>query len=438
MTIKTVNFNDGVDGAVVNSTANGNFAAVAATGSSWNYSSTAAFEGSLGVRIVPGGSAVMRDGITATKVTLGAWVRFSAAPTADWYVLHTDGGGPATAALFMVNLVGKARVNAKTVIQATEPGTFPLNTWVWVSLYVDAGTSATTGAVRAAYYTQAGGNTPIWDSGLISGIDTAGTTGQLVNVRYGKNSATAMSITFDMDLTTYRTDSDATQTIAPAGNVAPTATYTQATQSVAAGATVSATLSGTDPDGSISAYQHSIDFPGSGGPTLTNASSATVTFTAPAAPALVKLSGYVVDNAQAQSPATTTEIRIPGSAAQLTTIPNVVAASTGTVTNVGGSPAGALLADTSDSTYVEASAGGSFTVRCVPIASPSALNVIFRLSTDTGAGSAKVELLQGTSTVVQASSTLSITATPTDYTLAVTNLSAITDPGALYVRVTSL
>jgi hypothetical protein len=55
--------------------------------------------------------------------------------------------------------------------------------WFRVELLLQAGTSATTGAIRAAIYASPNSTTPSEDGGLITGIDVAGTEGRFNSAR---------------------------------------------------------------------------------------------------------------------------------------------------------------------------------------------------------------------------------------------------------------
>jgi hypothetical protein len=132
-------------------------------------------------------------------------------------------------------------------------------------------------------------------------------------------------------------------------NTPPSVTVA-AFQNVAAAAAVTASVSATD-EGSITSYAWTVVAASSTAtPTLTNASTATVSFTAPAVGNLVTLQCVVTDDLGA-STTVTTEVRVPTSGAFTT----LAIGGTGAAwTNVGGAATGgAALADALDTTYVE-------------------------------------------------------------------------------------
>lgn len=404
-------------------------------------------------------NAVVRQELTPDRyVVHGYWTRLSALPSADQRLLETNitSADNLAAYAFIVAASGSVRLiapkNTAAPTQATATGlVFPTgapagNTYpdgatpVWVSLYTDAGNSATTGRLRLAYFTQAGGNTPIYDGGLITGVNVADAVGTQARIRAGKYGPGSYAGTLSIAALTWRTGADATDLLLPAlpaTNSLPTASYSASVQTAAAGGTVEATLNGFDSDGTIAGYQHAVDFPGAGGPTLAAPTAAKTSFTAPAAPALVKLVGYVTDNAGGQSVPVTCEIRVPGTAAQFTAL-STVATTTGTVTQTGGgTPGGAVLADTSDASYLELASGASVLIRATPIVTQAGFSAVFRLGTDTGTAAARAQLMSN-GAVVSSAADITATTTATDYTIPITNLAGVTDWGNLYARLTAL
>lgn len=119
------------------------------------------------------------------------------------------------AARVYINSAGALRLRTKgSVVQWTASAALTIGvTYRW-HLHLEAGTSATTGVARLAYYV-GDSTTAVQDSGNFTGIDVAGTAAVLYNTRLGKLNATSLSATLNMDSFELRTDSDATGAFAP-------------------------------------------------------------------------------------------------------------------------------------------------------------------------------------------------------------------------------
>jgi hypothetical protein len=236
-------------------------------------------------------------------------------------------------------------------------------------------------------------------------------------------------------------DDGSSSEIVPGANIPPNVALT-ANQNVAAGATVTATATATDSDGSIASYAWSVVGASSTAtPTLTGGTTATVTFTAPAAGNLVTLQCVVTDNSGGTATATT-EVRVPltGSTAAK---PLKMAGSGGVATSVGGAATeGDALGDGLDTTYLDSGSLSSTEtilrrMRYQPMNPRSDYQLTpMRFGTDTGTANYVIRLYEGNT--LRQTWTQAVTSTATNYTFTITApgvISAIGDWGNLYVEV---
>jgi len=232
---------------------------------------------------------------------------------------------------------------------------------------------------------------------------------------------------------------DTAAALGPAANVPPTVSV-GASQNVAAGATVSLTSTATDVDGTVASRAWSFDYPTTGAPTLTGASSANASFTAGAAGSYYVLRHTATDDTGASSSATT-EIRVPASGSVRPVALN--ATGVGTWTRAGSAATdGAAVADELSTTYNESPSVSSTEAtrryRLAPSAARSAAQIAVDLSQDsTGTLTATVRLYEGTTlrqtwTVTTAGDTSIVSRT---VTLSPATIAAITDWANLYVEV---
>lgn len=336
---------------------------------------------------------------------------------------------------WLVTAGGKARLQSQgsggsLTTQATDTANIPTGQWVRFELYAEAGTSPTTGKARLAIYAL-DSTTPLYDTGLISGIDTAGSSGLFVQSRQNVNT------TFNVDDLGTKTATDAVW--GPwLSNTAPTVAVSPLIQSPAAASAFAATATPTD-DGSITAYAWSVVAAKStASPSLTGGTTANVSGTAGAAGSLTTLQCIVTDDGALTSPPAELEIRVPV-AGSADAVPLALdgTSKVGTWTKVG-APAtdGAVLADASDATYLETGALSateqSVSLRWQPSAARTTMTKTLRLWTDTGTGNAIVRLYEG-ATPRKTWTPQAITSTPTDYPFVVdpTTIAAITDFGNL-------
>jgi len=231
---------------------------------------------------------------------------------------------------------------------------------------------------------------------------------------------------------------EGTTALAPFGaNAAPTISVT-ANQNVSAGATVTVNATALDTDGSIASYAWNVVTASSSStPSLTGASTATLTFTAPAAGNLVTVRCVVTDDDGATAEATT-EVRVPKTG-DFSTLALDGTTSGGTWTRAGAaSTDGAALADALDSTYTQSpsfSASETYEeYRLEPLVARSNVTFTVRALQPVTGGTVTVRLVEGT-TVRQSWTLSTISGSAADIALVVDNPAAISDWGNLRLRV---
>jgi len=192
-------------------------------------------------------------------------------------------------------------------------------------------------------------------------------------------------------------DDGGTSELPPIANQPPNITVT-ANQNVAASSAVTVQVTGSDPDGSIASYAWTVVTANSTStPTLSGASTATCTFTAPAAGNLITLQCAATDNSGGQT-SKTTEVRVPVSDAA-----TPLALDTGTNdawTLVGTAASkGAALADDDDTTYSQSPEySGTETEerhRLQPMTPRSTLKITARSTVTQTGGTTKIRLYEG-------------------------------------------
>lgn len=394
------------------------------------YSAAAASIGSLGVRITPQTSSTyQRWNISAAgRFGVRRKIRLTGTPTATATFATIRGAGD-------VGLMGDLRVDsANKILVADATGiltasVFTLTnlTTYYAEMFVTKGTGTTDGRIELYLYA-ADGTTLLWsyDSGATRNTGTldAGV------VRIG-GVTSASGLTAD-DIDGIRWGERATGTLGAPANAAPSVTVS-ATQNVAAGATVNVTSTATDSDGTIASRVWTFDYPASGAPALTGATSASASFTAGAAGSLYILRHTVTDNGGATSFATT-EVRVPSSATSVRHLP-VDGTGTGTWTKVGGlTTDGATLNDELDTTYIESGVVSATEqrrrVRLAPMSARSSLTVPERVWQDVaGASTAKFRLYEGGT--LRQEWPITLTTSPQTFTLGLSTPGAISDWGNL-------
>lgn len=346
---------------------------------------------------------------TASKVLARSYVWVPSAPASEKPLLQLRHAG-GLAAQVVINVAGYARLSTAgsgtTQARATDTNPFPTGQWVRVELYADAGTSTTTGAARAAIYA-GDSTTPLWDSGLISGIDVAGTNAAFTTQRF---QVLAGTWTDSMGL---KDGGDAVWG-AWSANLPPTLTL-PAPQAVNAATPVSLTAVATDDDAIASYAWTVVTAASTTTPTLTGASTATVTVAGFAAGHRVTLQCVVTDTGGLTATATT-EVYTTVTATGTALAGDGVGASGWSI--IGGAASqGAALADGSSTTRVESpDIGASPSQRGWPLqalSQRSALRVTLSdvVLTASATHSTRVRLYKGAALITErATSTLRKTA----------------------------
>lgn len=217
----------------------------------------------------------------------------------------------------------------------------------------------------------------------------------------------------------------------------PPAVTITANQDLAAGATFTATVSATDLDGSIASIAWSVlSGQSTSSPSLTGATTATVTGTVPAAGNLVVLQCIVTDNDGATT-TKTTEIRVPKTGSFTTlALPHV-----GSWTNVGGATnGGTALRDGSDTTYVESPdySGVETEVRArlEPLVPRVSLTLTPKSVVTATGGTTKVRLYEGAT--MRQEWTLTQNTSAATQTVTLSNPAGVTDWGNLWIAASAV
>lgn len=436
MSIKTFT-GAGTTGATVTTTSS--------AGTPLDVAGSTATYGTLGGRscIIGAGTAAQYGWSTSASAVLLRFKFFAtSAISVDTFLAWVIQNTSSAAARALINSASHLRLtttgSGSSVTRWTDTSTIT-GAWFRVELLVTAGTSPTTGTARLALYSD-DSTAPLADSGLISGIDTAGSLGAFTGARFYAISALG---TRDWGMTD---GVDAVWGAWPA-NKAPTVVMPSA-QVVTTGGTWSLTPTISD-DGTIAsstwtvtkATPTSVSTLSSG---LTGASSATLSgdATTTAIPGSVLTATITVTDDGGLSTTASTEIRVPvvPSAGVATLRPLAVpAVTTGTWTLVGSATTdGAALADESAATYVQSSAVSATAQthrhRLQPCPTGvTAITVTDSVLTDTGTCTAVERIFEGT-TVRATGAATTVTTAATDVTVTMADVSTITDPSILWAE----
>lgn len=300
-----------------------------------------------------------------------------------------------------------------------------------IEIYADMGSSITTGSVHLVIYPYGSSTRVAADLDMTyTGIDLGAPGTGFTNFTGGKNSTDSDTgaVGF-LPGFAVKTQTDAIDAAEPFGVTAPTVSA-GANQSVSAGATVNLAATAT---GTGLTYAWAYTYPTTGAPTLTGATTATPSFTAGAAGSLYILTCSVTDTNSQTTTSSPVEVRVPLSGVGTEMRP-ISATPTGTWTVVGGTT-GAVLADESDTTYLESpilsTTEATTRSRFQPSANRIDGTVSVRLAkTDTGTATVKVRLFIGSgSTTIIEEWTITPTTTVADYphALAANTLTTITN-----------
>lgn len=278
----------------------------------------------------------------STAIAVRAYFYLPATPADSVNLLSVYSSTDTRAAVVGITAAGKLYIrDSASSSLAVGTVNIPANTWVRLEMYATAGTSGAT--INAAMY-NFDSTTPL-DAVWSSAANTATT---LSSLRVGKENYSGYAATYWVDDVAIETA--ASGLIGPMVNLPPTIDA-GTDQNVSASATVNLSATAADPDGSVTSYAWTYDYPSSGAPALTGGSTATPSFTAGAAGSLYILRCTVTDSGGATA-SDTVEVRVPLTGA-FTTLP-MNGTKTGTWTLAGSATTdGAALADSDDTTYTE-------------------------------------------------------------------------------------
>lgn len=434
---------DAFDTIVVNNaSANGGNAAI-------QYLTSAAIQGALGARITAQAAMSYLRWTDPTPGARGGFRRpfyFTGNPTSqlDLGSIRSEGGGPLgeSAGATMLSLVilatGRVAIAPAGTNDVASLFTLPSNGLYWFEVFAEKGTTTTDGKTWLRVLA-ADGTTVLWDYTSTTSNTRSSNAWQF---RFG-GLTTAQGYATD-DLDSIQAGALASGFFGPLANAAPTITSISSPQNVAASAAVTANVVAADSDGSIASYAWTVDYCSTTAPTLTGASTANVSFTAPAAGHLVVLKVVVTDNGGATTSATC-EVRVPTSAGSLTVLPDD-AGKGHTVTTPwsvfgGAADAATALRDANAATGVESADVVTLPHETLHRLAPSTSRSNAKITltgvckTDSGALTANAYLYQGATLRQTWSVATTTTPTAVDLTFDSGTLSAITDWGNLWLKI---
>ena len=437
---------DAFDTIVVNNAAkNGGGPAV-------QYLTAAAIQGALGLRITTqAATSYVRwsDPTPGARGVARLPFYFNGNPSAqlDLATIRSEGGGPLgdSAGAAMISLVcastGRIAIAPAGSTDAASQFLLPSVGLYWIEFAGTKGTTTTDGKGELRVYA-ADGTT------LLHNYTNSACNCRSSNAwqyRWG-GVTTATGYTY-VDLDSIQAGAlTGTSFHGPLANTPPTISSISAAQNVAAAASVSCSVTASDPDGTIASYAWTVDYCSTTSPTLSGASTATCTFTAPAAGNLVVLKCTVTDNGGATT-SSTSEVRVPSSSTPLTILPDDAGKGHTTLTPWGtfggAATAAAALRDGSGTTGIESADVGAVaqTTRHRLAPSTSRANAKITLEglakTDSSALTAEARLYQGGT--LRQTWGLSPTTTPTDVDLDLSSgaVSAITDWADLWLYISA-
>lgn len=416
-----------------------NGASTPAGASGCTYSSAAAGIGALGVRIIPAaGTTYMRWDYAPGAVRVGVRRRYThtAAPGAVATLASIKNTANGTMVDLQVDTSSRAIVTTAAGILTASRYTMTVGTTYWLEAFATVGTTTTDG--RAELYVYAADGTTLLN-GSGAGFDSGATTNTGTTApgffRFGGVTSTSGWANDDID--GIRFGDLASGVLGPPANLPPTVSV-GANQSVAAAATVNVTSSASDPDGTIASRLWTFDFPTSGAPALTGASTANASFTAGAAGALYILRHTVTDNGGATAFATT-EVRVP-STGNVRPIAGDGSGAAGWSIIGGAATQGAALNDASATTRVESpdmtSTASAHRWRLAPMSTRTALRITLSdvVLTAAAAHTCKVRVFCGSTQITERSLAATTSDTAPFFDLTGPEITAITDWGNVWVE----
>jgi hypothetical protein len=429
-------FEGGTNGAAV-TTSNTIFDAIVA---GFTFDNSWKAHGNLSVKLdaTTGTGRYLRKNISGTAISLSVHINLAGASAADErLVVLTDSGGT-TIAYLVANGSGKLRIGCTGNSAVwTANNAYATNTNIRVDLYVVAGSTTSNGIMKVGVF-NGDSSSPISGESIstYTNLNIGGGGATFGQLRVGKCSGTLAANAWFDDV---RWDLAAGDLLGPVANTPPTVSLT-GNQNLAAAVTATVAVTAADTDGTIASYAAAVDTANSThNPTLTGATTSSVSFTTPSAPALVTIAETVTDNGGATASATT-EVRVPVSGSTDTKPINVTPITTGSWSNVGGAAnAAAALGDASDATYLQSdpltTTPQLYRTRTGPSTARGTVTVTVRMWVDVGTANAAVKVYEGTT--LRASFTQGIDATPTDYPFPLSDpqVASVSDWGAVWVQV---
>ena len=392
---------------------------------------TYAAHGTKSLKIAAGVATATRCdvAVNTSTVAMRMYWRAPTSLTADWWNMVVAVGGTKVVTL-SVNSANKLRLytaagTGTTIWTATNA--MSTTAWTRIELFV-SGLSATTATVKVALYDDT--DTLIQEYNG-TGISNTGLS-NFTNISFGRYQSSAGSHDVWIDDIAYEVGGSGY--IGPVGaNEAPTATAPADVTNGVISTPVNLTGTDADNDGTISTREWTCTSypPDASAPSLTNASTATVTFT-PSHAGIYVMSYRVQDNTGEWSTPDTCKVYVPTSniKAMAVTTPdgNVVAS----WTNEGGAAnTVAAVGDASDATYAQSDTStanpSALRLRLLPLFEPSAFSMTLRNSLSaSGAGTCTVRLYEGTTVRKTWSVTPTTTVTDTVLTLTAGEIDTVT------------
>lgn len=400
---------------------------VTKTSTTVNYSTVTAAHGTTSIQIA-GGLTASSNGYfsylglsAAATYAIQFYTYFTAYPSGNALIAYTRDGASATMDQFYVRADGTFGIGPNGLPIIWSSASLSLNTWYrWdISKIIAASAGKATLTVNTLDQT----TNPFGVMGYTN--NNTGTT-TIASMVIGKpTTGSTWDTLYIDDVRATDTTSNVFSPYVPPSNVAPTVSISPSTYTATLGSPISVTGVASDTDGTIASRTWTCtSFPGSA-PTLSGASTSTVTFT-PATAGVYTLSFTATDNTGASpaAPATAT-VYVPAANVTVNANPSNTGTWTGSYTD---------LADNSDSTFVQSTGSGTDTFVFNPATPSTTAYITVRAAYVDAGATINWSLLQGSTTI--ASGTISgLTATPANYTLTLTSgqVASITDWTALKI-----
>ncbi len=447
MTILRNSFEGGTNGANISTTNSGGASGAALTnivvsnspvntGSpSITYVNSPVIEGSLAARITQQSTATYirwDDTQVGNRFVVRRGIYLTANPTANNSTIIQVRSSAGVVAQVSISIDGTIRIlNSSTSVPASASPALSLNTIYWIEMAMtkETGTGTTDDGVIELLITNNSG--AVFHTYTFTGANTG--IADVTQYRFGQPAGAAWS-TYDyidgIAAGPLDTGWIGSLTLSP-------------NQNVSASSNVSVGISSII--GTPTAYNWTFDYPTSGAPALSGASTATASFTAGSVSNLYILRCTVTYSGGGTSFATT-EVRVPVAGTSDARIISANGTGVGAWSRVSAATDGEALSDAVDGTYVESddltSTPQTKKVRWRPSNARATAEIILKLWSTTGTPTATVKLYEG-GIVRQAwaltdasPSASTLTTTPTNYTFTLLSgtVSAIEDWGNLYLE----